>query len=166
MQANPTAAAPAVSCCRTPVGWLRLGAGSTGLRFVQFADGPACDRPGDPAADALLRAAMRELGEYFAGQRRVFTVPLSLDGQGTDFQRRVWRALRDIPYGQTCSYAALAAAVGCPRGARAVGMANHNNPLVIIIPCHRVIQADGRLGGYAGGLAVKQALLRLEAGHR
>ena len=151
---------------RTPVGWLRLEADARGLRGVAFAEGSGPDRPGEEAADALLRRAACELDEYFAGRRRDFTVPLSLEGQGTDFQRRVWQALRAIPYAHTQSYAELAAAVGCPRGARAVGQANHHNPLAIVIPCHRVVNAGGGLGGYAGGLAVKRQLLALEAAHR
>ena len=84
--------------------------------------------------------------------------------QGTPFQLRVWRALQDIPYGRTCSYAELAAAVGSPRACRAVGQANGRNPLMIVIPCHRVIAAGGGLGGYSGGLDIKRFLLRLEAG--
>ena len=151
---------------RTPVGWLRLEADARGLRRVAFAEGPGPDRPGEEAADALLRRTACELDEYFAGRRRDFTVPLSLEGQGTDFQRRVWQVLRAIPYAHTQSYAELAVAVGCPRGARAVGQANHHNPLAIVIPCHRVVNAGGGLGGYAGGLAVKRQLLALEAAHR
>lgn len=150
----------------TPVGWLRLDADAQGLRRVAFADAPGPEVSGDPRAAAWLLQAARELDAYFAGQLHVFTVPLSLEDLGTPFQRRVWQALRAIPYGETCSYAALAAAVGCPHGARAVGQANHHNPLVIVVPCHRVVNADGGLGGYAGGLAIKQRLLALEAAHR
>ena len=93
---------------------------------------------------------------------RRFDLPLA--PRGTPFQLRVWRALQDIPYGRTCSYSELAAAVGDPRACRAVGRANGRNPLMIVIPCHRVIAAGGGLGGYSGGLAVKRFLLRLEAG--
>lgn len=143
----------------TPAGWLALRADERGLRSVQFAEGPG---PAPEAPCPTLQQAAAELDEYFAGQRRVFTVPLSLDGQGTPFQRRVWQALQRIPYGSTCTYAELAAAVGCPRGYRAVGMANHNNPLPVFIPCHRVINTGGGLGGYAGGLDVKRRLLALE----
>jgi methylated-DNA-[protein]-cysteine S-methyltransferase len=108
----------------------------------------------------LLRRAGLELGEYFAGTRRSFTLPLS--PQGTDFQRAVWAALLEIPYGETRSYGEIARAVGKPGAARAVGMANNRNPLPVFIPCHRVIGADGALVGYGGGLEKKRFLLALE----
>ena len=108
----------------------------------------------------LLREAARQLEEYFAGRRRVFDLPLS--PRGTAFQRRVWEALQAIPYGETCTYKDLAIAVGSPKGFRAVGMANHCNPIAIFIPCHRVVGTNGSLTGYAGGLDMKAALLRLE----
>lgn len=108
----------------------------------------------------LLARGREELLEYLAGERRVFDLPLA--PHGTPFQRRVWAALADIPWGQTRSYRELAAAAGCPRGFQAVGQANHRNPLPILIPCHRVIAADGTLGGYAGGASLKRALLALE----
>ena len=101
---------------------------------------------------------IRELAEYFAGERRVFGVPLAV--QGSAFQQSVWRALVEIPYGTTISYAELARRVGSVP--RAVGMANGANPLPIVVPCHRVIGADGSLTGFGGGLAVKRALLELE----
>lgn len=144
----------------SPAGWLRLCADTEGLCGVHFirdvpADAPACH------SELLLRTA-RELDEYFAGQRREFDLPLSL--HGTAFQLRVWEALRQIPYGQTRSYKQLAAMIGQPSACRAVGGANHHNPVSIIVPCHRVIGADGSLGGYGGGLDKKRILLRLE-GH-
>ncbi|HVZ15592.1 MAG TPA: methylated-DNA--[protein]-cysteine S-methyltransferase, partial [Terriglobales bacterium] len=111
-------------------------------------------------APTALAATHRELDEYFQGMRREFTVPLDL--HGTDFQLRCWNALLEIPYGSTCSYADLARKVGSPRGFRAVGMANHDNPIPIIVPCHRVITSDHKLGGYGGGLDVKEKLLELE----
>jgi methylated-DNA-[protein]-cysteine S-methyltransferase len=107
-----------------------------------------------------LAQCRRELDEYFAGHRREFAVPLDL--RGTPFQMRCWKALLEIPYGETCSYADLARKVGNPTGFRAVGMANHDNPIPIIVPCHRVITSDHKLGGYGGGLGVKEKLLRLE----
>ena len=116
-----------------------------------------------PPETAVLKQAERELAEYFSGTRREFDLPLA--PRGTDFQRRVWRALRDIPYGQTRSYAQLAAAIGAPRACRAVGGANGKNPLPILIPCHRVIGADGRLAGFSAGLERKEALLALEGIH-
>ena len=102
----------------------------------------------------------RELEEYFAGARKEFT--FALDLRGTDFQKRCWQALLDIPYGETRSYADQARVVGSPNGFRAVGMANHDNPIAIVVPCHRVITSDGKLGGYGGGLDVKEKLLKLE----
>lgn len=112
----------------------------------------------------LLQQACQELTDYFAGRLQTFTLPLN--PSGTPFQRRVWQALRKVPYGQTCSYQALARAAGSPRAARAVGGANHANPIVIIIPCHRVIAADGGWGGYGAGVQKKIFLLKLEKAHR
>jgi methylated-DNA-[protein]-cysteine S-methyltransferase len=109
------------------------------------------------------RQAARELEEYAAGKRKEFSVPLDVDG--TAFQKKVWRALLTIPYGETRSYGAIARQVGNPRGARAVGMANHHNPVAIVVPCHRVIASDGSLGGYAGGLQKKSQILQLEKSH-
>ncbi len=108
----------------------------------------------------LLREARCQLEAYLAGRLRDFVLPLA--PRGTLFQQKVWRALTGIPYGETRSYKQIAEAVGCPRGCRAVGMANNRNPISIVIPCHRVIGADGALVGYGGGLPVKECLLRLE----
>ena len=108
----------------------------------------------------LLARGRAELLEYFQGKRRVFDLPLA--PQGTPFQRRVWSALAEIPYGQTITYGELARRVGCPKGSRAVGQANHRNPLPIFLPCHRVVGANGTLTGYGGGLELKEWLLRLE----
>jgi O-6-methylguanine DNA methyltransferase len=110
----------------------------------------------------LLDSLIEQLGEYFAGKRRKFDMPLSFSG--TPFQQRVWSALLEIPYGQTWSYLALAKRVGSPDAMRAVGQANGSNPIAIVIPCHRVINASGTLGGYGGGLPRKQHLLNLERG--
>jgi len=109
-----------------------------------------------------LRRSEEQLKAYFCGELRNFTLPLDL--RGTPFQVKCWEALCRIPYGATCSYAELAAQVGSPRAFRAVGQANHNNPVAIIVPCHRVIGANGTLTGYGGGLSVKERLLRLERG--
>ena len=111
----------------------------------------------------LLKDAYVQLCEYANGDRREFDLPL--DPRGTDFQRRCWNALRAIPYGETRSYKEIAAAAGSPKGCRAVGMANNRNPIAIIIPCHRVIGADGTLVGFGGGLEVKVFLLELERAH-
>lgn len=108
----------------------------------------------------LLRRAAEELGEYLAGRRRDFSVPL--DPRGSDFQRQVWQALRSIPYGQTRTYGQIAEQIGRRRAARAVGMANNRNPIAILIPCHRVIGSDGSMTGYAAGIAIKERLLALE----
>jgi methylated-DNA-[protein]-cysteine S-methyltransferase len=108
----------------------------------------------------VLRQAAQELGQYFAGKRTTFSVPI--DATGTPFQTKVWRALTRIPYGETRSYADIARSVGAPQGYRAVGMANNRNPIPIIVPCHRVVGRDRSLTGYAGGLDIKEKLLRLE----
>jgi methylated-DNA-[protein]-cysteine S-methyltransferase len=103
---------------------------------------------------------MQQLDEYFSGARTSFDFPLDL--QGTPFQRSVWQELQNIPYGRTRSYSEIASAIGKAGAARAVGMANHDNPIAIVIPCHRVVGRDGSLTGYAGGLHLKQKLLSLE----
>lgn len=156
----------------SPLGDLLLAATARGLAALRFccceADPrraacpdalPMTDVP--PAVQGHLRQAQKELDAYFAGQLRVFS--LAIDARGTPFQQRVWQALRDIPYGKTWSYAMLAAHIGQPGACRAVGNANGRNPLPIVIPCHRVIHADGGLGGYSAGLAIKRFLLALEA---
>lgn len=141
----------------TPLGLMRVEEDGQGIASLQFADRapkPA-GRPGRYLADAAA-----QISEYFAGARRAFDLPLSL--RGSEFQRRVWDALREIPYGETRCYQELAASVGNPGAARAVGMANNRNPALILIPCHRVVGKSGRLVGYAGGIDRKQYLLDLE----
>ena len=115
------------------------------------------------AADDVLTEAQRQLEEYFAGTRTQFDIPLN--PAGTEFQRAVWRALQDIPYGETVSYGDIARSIGRPKACRAVGQANHVNPISIIIPCHRVVGSGGSLTGYGGGLPVKEMLLMLEKGN-
>ena len=110
---------------------------------------------------ALIKEAHRQLCEYLTGERWEFNLPLKL--LGTDFQKRVWKALCEIPYGETRSYKQIAEAIGNPKAVRAVGMANHRNPLLIVVPCHRVIGVDGKLVGYAAGIDKKAFLLQLEA---
>lgn len=146
----------------SPVGPLLLAADDTGLRHIEFRDNrhPANHADWHGGDNEILHATALHLGEYFAGQRRSFDLPLSL--QGTEFQLRVWRELAHIPYGETISYAQLAKRLGNPNGTRAVGAANGRNPLPIVLPCHRVIGADGAMVGFGGGLPIKQALLRLE----
>jgi len=110
---------------------------------------------------APLAQPIEQLEEYFAGRRLVFRLPLDLD-QGTPFQRRVWKALLDIPYGTTVTYKDVAAAISQPSAVRAVGSANGSNPIPIVVPCHRVIAAGGKIGGYGGGIPVKTKLLDIE----
>jgi len=110
---------------------------------------------------ALIKEAYQQLSEYLKGERQMFDLPLN--PRGTDFQKRVWQALCDIPYGETRSYKQIAEAIGNPKAVRAVGMANNRNPITIVVPCHRVIGADGKLVGYGGGLEMKEFLLRLES---
>lgn len=150
----------------SPVGPLTLVAGAGGLAAILWPqDDPARVRlpPRRPAPDdPVLAEAARQLAAYFAGERTQFDLPLN--PAGTAFQRTVWAALRTIPHGETRSYGALAAAIGRPGAARAVGAANARNPISIVVPCHRVIGAAGALTGFAGGLATKAALLALERG--
>ena len=108
----------------------------------------------------LINEAYRQLSEYLLGERKRFDLPLK--PQGTVFQQEVWKALRDIPYGETRSYKQIAEAIGNPKAVRAVGMANNQNPLLIVVPCHRVIGANGKLVGYAAGIEKKEFLLKLE----
>lgn len=138
----------------TPIGPLTLQADEAAVTAIRFGAVGAQD------ASPLLDAAEAQLREYFAGARRTFDLPLA--PHGTAFQQRVWMVLRAIPYGETRTYGELAAAIGSPNASRAVGMANHRNPIPIVIPCHRVIGANGTLTGYAGGLEVKRKLLALE----
>ena len=108
----------------------------------------------------LIKETAKQLNEYFSGKRRSFDLPLCLSG--TPFQKSVWTALQTIPYGETRSYGQIAMQIGNPKAARAVGMANNRNPVSVIVPCHRVIGADGSLTGYGGGLHIKRCLLELE----
>lgn len=147
---------------QSSIGPIRLSANTQGLTELSFASDAAVGKcNGVTKSDnAHIEAAVQQLEEYLAGQRKQFTVPVL--PHGTPFQQRVWQALQQIPYGQTWSYKELAERVDRPKGFQAVGQANGRNPIAIIIPCHRVIAADGTLGGYAGGLAVKRSLLAIE----
>ncbi len=142
---------------KSPVGLLTLVSGDDGLESVRFGNAvpEGCVEDVDSEFPGLV-----QLNEYFNGRRRTFDLPLSL--RGTPFQRSVWLQLLQIPWGETRSYGDIARAVGKPGAARAVGMANQTNPIPIIVPCHRVIGANGSLTGYAGGLDVKARLLALE----
>jgi O-6-methylguanine DNA methyltransferase len=159
------------STWQSPVGPLTLVATEGGLIRLEFGVARVFDpgtRAKDPRhincvhSDDHLAPYRRDLEKYFAGELRNFTNPLDI--RGTDFQMLCWHALLKIPYGETRTYAEQARAIGRPKAFRAVGMANHDNPIAIIVPCHRVIASDGTLGGYGGGLALKRKLLDLERG--
>lgn len=143
----------------SPIGILTLVGTGESLTSIRFGAVGCAFNP-----SPLLLRAVTELREYFAGTRREFDIPIA--PEGTDFQRQVWAALCSIPYGETRSYGEIAAQVGNPRAARAVGLANNKNPIPIIVPCHRVIGADGSMTGYAGGLEAKELLLKLEKKHK
>jgi methylated-DNA-[protein]-cysteine S-methyltransferase len=154
----------------SPVGRLLLEGDDKGLQRVAFTKGkagqaiPLPDSHPDPLRrPGPLQDAVNQLKAYFAGDLRGFDLPLKL--QGTPFQLSVWRALQDIPYGETTSYGELARRVGTPKGSRAVGLANGSNPIAIVVPCHRVIGSNGKLTGYGGGLDNKHTLLALERQH-
>jgi methylated-DNA-[protein]-cysteine S-methyltransferase len=148
----------------SPIGPLLIAGNEAAVHSIAFPkNGKARppDRDWSKGKRGAVAEAVRQLGEYFDGCRKEFELPLALEG--TAFQRAVWQRLREIPYGQTISYGELARRVGNPKASRAVGSANGANPIPIVIPCHRVIAADGKLGGFGGGLPVKKALLALEA---
>lgn len=164
----------AVDWMPSPVGPLLLGASEQAILVVEFASTDQLDAQFErlrkhfhmplvhEPAHSLLIQVRGQLAEYFDGERRNFELPLEY--HGSPFQERVWTALKDIPYAQTCSYAAIARAVGDVKATRAVGTANGLNPISIVIPCHRVVNANGDLGGYGGGRWRKQILLDLEQG--
>jgi methylated-DNA-[protein]-cysteine S-methyltransferase len=151
---------------QSPIGRLMLasdGAALTGLYMEPSRKTQSTDGWSENAAAPPLAAALRQLTEYFAGTRREFDLPLRL--RGTEFQKRVWQELTEIPYGQTWSYGELAKRINNPSASRAVGLANGRNPISILVPCHRVIGADGSLTGYGGGLERKRWLLAHEGLH-
>lgn len=148
----------------SPLGELLL-TGQDRLQSLHFPFGTIREEPGkgwvnDPER---FKDVLAQLEAYFKGQRKTFT--LDLDARGTEFQKKVWQELVQIPYGQTISYGELAARIGNPKACRAVGMANAKNPIAIIVPCHRVIGKDGSLTGFGGGLDIKARLLELERTH-
>lgn len=140
----------------SPCGVVEVTASEKGITAIRFTESD--DIAETPSA--MTSQACAQLQEYFAGKRTTFDLPLA--ASGTTFQQQVWQALLTIPYGKTCSYGDIARAIGNPKGVRAVGLANGKNPLAIVVPCHRVIGANGKLTGYAGGLNRKQQLLALE----
>jgi len=149
---------------QSPIGPLNFAVSGKGLVALEFDRGqfPAAHKPDIAWQESIEKTKpfIYELNEYFAGQRRDFGFRLDL--RGTPFQLQCWRALLDIPYGETRTYADIARTVGKPRAFRAVGMANNRNPIAIVVPCHRVIASDGTLCGYGGGLDLKRRLLELE----
>lgn len=149
----------------TPVGTLLLaGCRDHGLRHISFQRGKGAKAPESHwlQSETPFRDVIRQLKEYFRGKRTTFDFDLKLAPMGTPFQRSVWKALLQIPYGQTRSYGDIARRIGRAKAVRAVGLANGANPLPIVVPCHRVIGSSGRLVGYGGGLPVKQSLLEIE----
>ena len=143
----------------SPVGRLRIDADESAITGVNRTAQELL-----PPATPLMEECVRQLRAYFAGQLTVFDLPLRMEG--TAFRMKVWQALQRIPYGETRSYGQLAAMIGQPSASRAVGGANHHNPISIIVPCHRVIGADGALTGYGGGLDMKEWLLEHERKYR
>jgi methylated-DNA-[protein]-cysteine S-methyltransferase len=141
----------------TPVGPLTLASSKKGLSSLEFGTKVPPDGVVDESANGPF---VHQLYQYFDRNRTVFDIPLDISG--TEFQLAVWRALIQIPYGETRSYGDIAKSIGKPGAARAVGMANHNNPIAVVIPCHRVVGHNGSLTGYAGGLELKQKLLSIE----
>lgn len=159
---NLRVSALAVSTLDSPVGTLRLVAHDTALVAVLWPEEKAgrvtfATDPQAATSHAIIDKAAVQINEYFAGDRRTFDLPL--DPQGTEFQRQVWWSLADIPFGETSTYGKQAAHVGRPTAVRAVGAANGRNPLSIVLPCHRVVGANGKLTGFAGGLDSKRWLL-------
>lgn len=147
----------------SPVGEIILTASGNRLTGIYFGTGTNADhhKRGE-YAPAFFVEAIKQLEEYFIGVRKEFELPLATEG--TEFQKRIWAVLTTIPYGRTKSYGEVAALAGEPKASRAVGMANNKNPIAIIVPCHRVIGANGSLIGYAGGIKIKQWLLNHEQG--
>lgn len=163
----------AISWCDSPVGPLICGATEDAVCLLEFCEGGSVEGRLDAlrkrhaatlsrGSSALLESLQVQLAEYFGGARRTFDAPLAFSG--TPFQQQVWSMLRQIPYGATWSYLDVASRLGDPQATRAVGAANGANPIAIVIPCHRVVNADGKLGGYGGGLWRKRILLDLELG--
>jgi methylated-DNA-[protein]-cysteine S-methyltransferase len=148
----------------SPAGPLLIGVSKTALVLLEFDRGLPERITGEPVfwqeSQEHTVEVHLQLEEYFAGERKKFSITLDL--RGTEFRKRCWNELLRIPYGETRTYAQIARAVGSPAGFRAVGQANHYNPIAIIVPCHRVLASGKRLGGYGGGLPIKAMLLRLE----
>ena len=145
----------------SPIGPLHIACVENGITELHMGSKPPAT--GARQGHTLLTRARKQLDEYFSGKRTSFDLPLA--AKGTDFQQQVWKKLCDIPFGETSSYGEVAARVGNPRASRAVGAANGRNPIAVIVPCHRVIGADGSLTGFGGGLERKKWLLQHERAH-
>lgn len=144
---------------QTEIGKIYIVENGTAITHLYFNEYPLLDNFKKNETE-LIKKAYNQLKEYFLGKRKEFDLPLL--PEGTDFQQRVWKALREIPFGETKSYGEIAKNIGNPKAARAVGMANNKNPISIFIPCHRVIGSNGKLVGYGGGLKIKEYLLKIE----
>lgn len=144
----------------TEIGRIGIEENGTAITKVYFVNESVQEEIIENNETELLKETIRQLNEYFDGKLRKFSLPLA--PQGTEFQKKVWNALKEIPCGETRSYGEIAKVIGNEKASRAVGMANNKNPIPIIIPCHRVIGANGKLVGYAGGLDIKEKLLKLE----
>lgn len=144
----------------TKIGRIAIQENGTAITKLDFINKEVQEQIIQEHETALLKEAIKQLNEYFDGKRKSFDLPL--EPNGTEFQNKVWNALKEIPFGETRSYGEIAKIIGNEKAARAVGMANNKNPIAIIVPCHRVIGANGKLVGYAGGLDIKERLLNLE----
>ncbi len=157
-KARTTTAKLGFAYYESPTGLIEIGGTSEGITSLFFVE----ERCAGVATNDVCEKAVAQISEYFAGSRQEFDLPITLEG--TEFQQQVWQELRSIPFGQTVSYGDLARSIGKPSAVRAVGAANGDNPVSIIVPCHRVIGSDGGLTGYGGGLPRKQWLLKHEGG--
>ena len=145
---------------KSPIGWIEATGGAQGIDAIRF----IAERGKQHSTHPVLQNCVQQLHEYFQGSRFEFSLPIRF--QGTDFDRRVWKALQTIPYGKCVSYSDIAVQIGNPRASRAVGNANHRNPTPIVVPCHRVIRSNGHPGGYGGGVHLKKWLLQFELQNR
>ena len=145
----------------TKIGRIGMEENGVAITRLDFINKDAQEEIIEKQETVLLKEAIKQLNEYLDGKRTLFDLPL--EPKGTEFQKKVWNALKEIPYGETRSYGEIAKIIGNEKASRAVGMANNKNPIAIIVPCHRVIGANGKLVGYAGGLDIKEKLLKLES---
>ena len=145
----------------TKIGRIGMEENGVAITRLDFINKDAQEEIIEKQETVLLKEAIKQLNEYLDGKRTLFDLPL--EPKGTEFQKKVWNALKEIPFGETRSYGEIAKIIGNEKASRAVGMANNKNPIAIIVPCHRVIGANGKLVGYAGGLDLKEKLLKLES---